>query len=90
MTAPAMAPALAMLKCPTIRLEPPAVAAMDSPKKAPPVTNITAGVAMAATLQPRNWNTNRPASMRAMVAYPVAMDTSARIPCSCWPPRLSP
>jgi hypothetical protein len=49
----------------------------ERPKNAPPATSITAGVAAAATLQPRNWNTNLPASIRKIVTYPVAIETSA-------------
>lgn len=80
-TAPAKAPALAMLKLPLVSLAPPLMAARERPKKAPPVMNIIAGVAMAATCQPRYWKTYRPVSMRPIVAYPVKMETSARTPC---------
>ncbi len=48
------------------------------PKKATPETSMMAGVAAAATPQPRYWNTKRLVSMRAMVVMPVYVATSAR------------
>ena len=56
--------------------------ARDIPKKAVPVKAITMGVATAATPHPRYWNTNRPVSISPMVMLPVAIDTSAKTPCS--------
>ncbi len=75
--APAVTPAAASCTAPGLRR-----AAMLSPKKAPPVSSITVGVAAAAKPQPRYWNTKRPPTMRAMVAHPVAIDTSARTLCA--------
>lgn len=63
----------------------PAVAGVpvsENTKKAPPKRSSTVGVMNAAVDQPRYWNMKRPVTISAMVAYPVAMDTSARKPCT--------
>ena len=76
-TAPAVTPVAASCRAPGLRR-----AAMDSAKKVPPVSSMTVGVAAAAKPQPRYWNTKRPPTMSAIVAQPVAIETSASTPCS--------